>query len=614
MHLFVLVQLGLLAQTWRDLDARLSVSGMAPDQRPYILILDRLDTFVATQWLAGRRQTWVLRSLIVLAVWITLVLGPIAVLLTFQLRLLPYHDEGIIAWQRLVLLSDLIVLWLMWPAIHNRRSKGLHTLTRRTWRTANFVAASLASIGVLGFAFLVATVPGEKDTPEAPLGQWWVPRWFPTKQLKPGDSVYGTTAKCLPAKGVAGGFGPAPISCLLVPTTWITEVVTENRRIWLPTAILFEGVDDVSGQAKSPFLRNILAPDQKFVAGVRMATETSEQSARQETAEAFDSGANLSLRGRDLRYAMLARSDLHGVDFVNADLRGANLTRANLKDAKFNCLENDAGDPEPSSCANLEDANLSRAEMQGTNFWGAKLQRVFLDRSKLQGANLERAQLQGADFSYAVLQGANLEKADLTGSVYTSLDLFGVDFSGVQESALSEMRDVLKSQMQGVSASLGSAERKTARLIDLACESRDAHSVAAGILSWTHSPAATWAFGNNVGKRDAAERRILCSLRRSECFGTSGISVLLRDQRLLTQVSSSSTTDKDCAALEREQTAADRISNWLAPGGQPNDDRAKLLRKRMNPQGLDDESISSFLHTPAFEAAREKAIVDLKMP
>ena len=51
--------------------------------------------------------------------------------------------------------------------------------------------------------------------------------------------------------------------------------------------------------------------------------------------------------------------------------------------------------------AQLQGANLSRTQLQGANLWRAQLQGANLSRTKLQGANFLEAQLQYADLSWA---------------------------------------------------------------------------------------------------------------------------------------------------------------------------------------------------------------------
>lgn len=76
-----------------------------------------------------------------------------------------------------------------------------------------------------------------------------------------------------------------------------------------------------------------------------------------------------------------------------ADLQGANLQRANLYKV------------------DLWGADLRGANLREATFWGADLQGADFWETNLQGADLKGANLQGTD-----LQGANLQKVDLRGA------------------------------------------------------------------------------------------------------------------------------------------------------------------------------------------------------
>jgi len=97
-----------------------------------------------------------------------------------------------------------------------------------------------------------------------------------------------------------------------------------------------------------------------------------------------------TLQGANLEGADLRRANLEGADLQKTDLRWANLREANLYGA------------------DLEGANLYRANLQGANLEGADLRRANLEGANLQRANLYRANLYGAD-----LEGANLYRANV---------------------------------------------------------------------------------------------------------------------------------------------------------------------------------------------------------
>src|SRR5439155_5553882 len=86
-HFYVLVQLEVLAD---KVEAFLSVAARETggEREALRLQLLRLDSFAVAQLLAARQTGERARALWVM-VWITLVLGPMVLLLSFQLRFLP---------------------------------------------------------------------------------------------------------------------------------------------------------------------------------------------------------------------------------------------------------------------------------------------------------------------------------------------------------------------------------------------------------------------------------------------------------------------------------------------------------------------------------------------
>jgi hypothetical protein len=79
----------------------------------------QLPNNIFVQFLAGPRE--VRNGFIGLLLWlialISLVIGPVALLVFFQLQFLPYHDPAIIWWQRVAVVIDLALLWMLWPRV-----------------------------------------------------------------------------------------------------------------------------------------------------------------------------------------------------------------------------------------------------------------------------------------------------------------------------------------------------------------------------------------------------------------------------------------------------------------------------------------------------------------
>jgi hypothetical protein len=105
------------------------------------------------------------------------------------------------------------------------------------------------------------------------------------------------------------------------------------------------------------------------------------------------------------------RPDLEDVDLSAADLAATNLADANLSAASLAAVNLTA--------ANLAEADLSRANLTAANLSGAHL----------AGAQLSSANLIGAHFTGANLNGANLSGANLTEVHLTRTGLAGTNLS-----------------------------------------------------------------------------------------------------------------------------------------------------------------------------------------
>ncbi len=102
--------------------------------------------------------------------------------------------------------------------------------------------------------------------------------------------------------------------------------------------------------------------------------------------------------------ANLSGADLSGTNLICAHLSGANLGGADLIGADLNG-------------ADLIGANLNRADLNEANISWANLSEADLRAANLNGADLSWAHLNEADLSGADLRGASLSWADLSQSV-----------------------------------------------------------------------------------------------------------------------------------------------------------------------------------------------------
>ena len=114
-HPYVLLHFVLLSSKAGVFDAQLRAQ--IEDDEVRTRLRRQLPINIFVQFLAGPREVregptgFLLR----LIAWISLVVGPVALLVFFQLQFLPYHDVWITMWQRIAVVIDLVLLWLLWP-------------------------------------------------------------------------------------------------------------------------------------------------------------------------------------------------------------------------------------------------------------------------------------------------------------------------------------------------------------------------------------------------------------------------------------------------------------------------------------------------------------------
>lgn len=134
----------------------------------------QLPSNIFVQFLAGPGEIrngglgWFLKAI----AWISLVLGPVLLLLLIQAQFLPFHLEWITRVQRIAVVVDVVLLWALWPAVLNGRSE---ISWPRLWRHPVLTLVSLVPIG---FAFMAATYPGEA------MDEWiGKKQWIPSTRI-----------------------------------------------------------------------------------------------------------------------------------------------------------------------------------------------------------------------------------------------------------------------------------------------------------------------------------------------------------------------------------------------------------------------------------------------
>jgi hypothetical protein len=363
-HAYVLLHFVLLAGKIGAFHAELQAQVTGDQARTRLR--RQLPSNIFVQSLAGPREVrnGTIGFLLRLIVQISLVAGPIALLVLFQLQFLPYHNEWITTWQRTAVVIDLILLWILWPPIARGETARLGW---NDFKRVKVVAWMLASSLPVLLVFTIATFPGEwleKNLPTVPLVATKWPTWKP-------DSI--RKAK------------PQEKSLLM-------EVVEFKRRtdaalksmgwISLHRLLVGGGPDYVSQRPRSLWSNVLVLPNFEFGDRVKLDTE----------GKIAIASETISLRGRSLEGAVLEYAHLKRADFTGAQVAGADFTGADLRQAAFSCAH--IGTEE--KCAQLQGAFFLRAQLQGAALGGAQLQGADLTDAQLQDAWLHQAQLQGA--------------------------------------------------------------------------------------------------------------------------------------------------------------------------------------------------------------------------
>ncbi len=177
---------------------------------------------------------------------------------------------------------------------------------------------------------------------------------------------------------------------------------------------------------------------------------------------------SVSLRGRDLRFARLDRTDLHQADMTGANLDGASLAGADLRHIWLQCGDINelllADNREAARCASARGANFAKARLTDARMAGLDLRGARLEEARLDGAELTHGLMAGANFSRARLERADLSGgASLQGANFLLAGLQGADLAG----AKLQMADFSGASMQGAGLSLTSLDGAKLRDADL---------------------------------------------------------------------------------------------------------------------------------------------------
>jgi uncharacterized protein YjbI with pentapeptide repeats len=385
-YLSLLIQHVMLARKYRTFAK--AIAPYERETRTEHPARELVHSYVVSQMLAGPKPNAITSWLMRLMVFVTFTLLPVVTLLYFQITFLPYHEVWITYWHRIAVLVGLGVLFAVLPIINlkSRKREIKAGPPGEAWQASPFEIAFGVAIAALvaGFSWLIATVPNEGVDRfigfNSPMS---------VAPLKDEPKLLNPLVRflCERTPEAVGWLSP----CRVFPLRWLSSY------------------------------RVLVVEDRDLVPDADEGDKQNEVSA--------------VLRDRDLRFALLSRSDLHRADLTNADLRAAQMwrtlvNRAKLRGAKLQgafLFEAKLEDADLKG-AGFSDADLSYAQLQRADLKGAQL----LKKAKLQGADLSNAQLQGADLSNAKLEGVDLSNAQLQGADLSNAQLEGVDLSNAK--------------------------------------------------------------------------------------------------------------------------------------------------------------------------------------
>lgn len=351
----------------------------ATDRRTHPLRLELHNLFFV-QAIAGPHRSKVMGALLHAMSWLTLVILPVILLLYIQVVFLPYHDPAITWTHRIALVVDVLVLIMIGVFLTRAETSFFKAFFRTTAaHPLSFLLTTVVMIFVTLFSFFVATIPGER-LDAVSQGIYW--------HMKDGDDS-----------------GPKYYSGFVLPLVPV----------------------DADGALFGIFRRNLVVTDADLVSD-RDVTEGE---------------PTLKLRGRNLRFAKLDRSDMHQADLTGADLTEASLDGTDLRNATLQCTEINAlrlkNDRVKADCVVAISTNFARAELSGALLTGIDARGASFEQAILEDADIVDALISGANFGQARLDkanltggvkayGANFAIASLQGANFNGARLFGADF------------------------------------------------------------------------------------------------------------------------------------------------------------------------------------------
>jgi uncharacterized protein YjbI with pentapeptide repeats len=381
-HVYVLVQVQLLYRTAVAYNEAVEHSILDASDRARVR--QRLANTLFAQIFAGspREREGLLGVLLRLMARATLAIGPVAVLLFFEVKSLPYQDVFVTFTHRVLIAVDLCMVLVLWRGV-------IQSPRDIKWRrVAGHSAALFLAIVVVLFSWLVVQFPG-------PYANW----------MRLSGGPYESAARA--------GCGP-----LIFPDRLelpLVNVVDREKLAKIESTAKVKGLSAYQGERTRNF-RNRRFRCANFDRADFRSVDFSESDLR---------GANLA--HAELQGAILSSTNLRDANLEGAQMQGADLSSWRGRWAPRVLRYGDGADLRGAWLLNaqLQGARLNQADMSGAILHGAQLQGASLYFASLQGANLGGAQMQGADLGRARMQVTDLRRAQMKGANVTQAHLEG---------------------------------------------------------------------------------------------------------------------------------------------------------------------------------------------
>jgi uncharacterized protein YjbI with pentapeptide repeats len=438
-HAYTLLHFGILAE---KVAAFLATPGNREDYLWRLPANIFLQLLVGPPPLRGGRIGFVSAAI----AWISLVIGPILLLLLIQIQFLPFHSWAVTLTHRAIIALDLILLWTLWPVVVPHGKQRAAPGRRFGWAA---LPAAGATAVVLIVSVLLATFPGE-----------WAARYSGAKWIPPNAF-----------------------------TAWLGARDPIDQPTWTSFHdLLFNGpYDERNQRRRSPFSNTLVLPDFDAL-GPTASADSKPGSAKQTIVRKWGHFEQAIFRGADLRNVNFENAHLEGASFYQAKMQGAQLYNAYLEGADFYQASLEKAS---FNNAKLGLVNLQRADLRNADMFQANLEGASLKQANLAEANFLKARLQASSLDGASAQCAVLKEADLRGATFRQANLQAATFA----SARMEGSSLEKALLQG--ADLSNSNLGVARLVGAKIWSADFAGAEANAII---------AVGLKVKKEDAASR------------------------------------------------------------------------------------------------------------